>query len=328
MISFLAVAPLHQSKKKTMKSIIITGATSGIGFECAMQMARIAPNEQIILACRNTQAGNETIQKIKQKTRHQHLICLPLNLASLQSIRDFKEKFSKLPNPVITALINNAGLQNIGKTAFTQDGFEITFGTNHLGGFYLSLLLTPYMEKNGSITFTASDTHDPATKTGIEPPVYTSGNDLAFPEETLEKENIVGQRRYSTSKLCNVLSAYILHDKLAAMNIRVNAFDPGMVPGTGLARTYPPVLRFVWNNVMPVLTYFKPNTNCAQKSGKRLANLAFAKELKQLNGIYYSDGKVTQSSTDSYNKSYQAELWKSSIELIGIKQNETIIQLA
>lgn len=310
-----------------MKSIIITGATSGIGFECAMQMAKIAPNEQIILACRNIPAGNETIKKIKNKTNHQHLICLQLDLGSLQSIRDFKDKFAKLPNPVITSLINNAGLQNIGKTAYTTNGFETTFGTNHLGGFYLSLLLIPYIEQNGSITFTASDTHDPATKTGIEPPIYTSGKDLAFPKETTEKENIVGQRLYSTSKLCNVLSAYVLYEKLAEKKIRVNAFDPGMVPGTGLARTYPPVLRFVWNNVMPILTYFKSNTNCAKKSGKRLANLAFSKELKQLNGIYYSDGKVTKSSVDSYNKSYQAELWKSSIELTQLKQDETTIPL-
>jgi len=58
-----------------------------------------------------------------------------------------------------------------------------------------------------------------------------------------------------------------------------------------------------------------------------LANLAFSKELRQLNGIYYSDGKVTQSSADSYNKAYQAELWKSSIELTAIQQQDTTISL-
>ncbi|MEO8404807.1 MAG: hypothetical protein ABI480_09435 [Chitinophagaceae bacterium] len=82
------------------------------------------------------------------------------------------------------------------------------------------------MEKDSSITFTASDTHDPTTKTAIKPPVYTSGRELAFPKESSEKENIVGQRRYSTSKLCNILTTYILHEKLSDKNIRVNAFDP------------------------------------------------------------------------------------------------------
>jgi NAD(P)-dependent dehydrogenase (short-subunit alcohol dehydrogenase family) len=310
-----------------MKSIIITGANSGIGFECAMQMAKLAPNDQIILACRNVQAGNEAVQKIKQKTNHKNLTCLPLNLASLQSVRDFKTAFLKLPSPAISALVNNAGLQNIGKTAYTKDGFEITFGTNHLGGFYLTLLLLPYIEKNGSITFTASDTHDPATKTGIEPPEFTTGKELAFTKETLEKDNIVGQRRYSTSKLCNVLTTYVLHERLADKNIRVNAFDPGLTPGRGLAKSYPAPLRFVWNNIMPMMRYFRKNTNSPATSGCRLANLAFSKELRQLNGIYYSDGKVTKSSTDSYNNVYQAELWKSSIELTAIQQQDTTIPL-
>ncbi|HEX5167831.1 MAG TPA: SDR family NAD(P)-dependent oxidoreductase [Cyclobacteriaceae bacterium] len=310
-----------------MKSIIITGANSGIGFDCAMQMAKLAPGHQIILACRNAQAGNEAVHKIKKRTAHENLICLPLNLASLQSVRDFKAAFLKLPDPSITALVNNAGLQNVGKTAYTEDGFEITFGTNHLGGFYLTLLLLPCMEKNGRITFTASDTHDPATKTGIAPPLFTTGKELAFPRETSEKETVVGQRRYSTSKLCNVMTTYILSEKLADKNIRVNAFDPGLTPGTGLAKSHPAPLRFVWNNVMPVMRYFRKNSHSPASSGRRLANLAFGKELRQLNGIYFSDGEVIKSSADSYNKAYQAELWKSSIELTGIKQQDTTISL-
>ena len=311
-----------------MKSIIITGANSGIGFECAMQMAKIAPKEQIILACRNVRAGNEAVQRINQKTNHKNLICLHLDLASLQSIRDFKTTFSTLPDPTIAALLNNAGVQNIGKTAYTKDGFEITFGTNHLGGFYLTLLLLPYIEQSGSITFTASDTHDPMTKTTIEPPIFTTGKELAFPNETSEKENIVGQRRYSTSKLCNVMTAYILHEKLADKDIRVNAFDPGLTPGTGLAKSYPAPLRFVWNNIMPVMKYFRENTNSPAASGMRLANLAFGKELRHLSGIYYSNGKATKSSNDSYNKTYHVELWKSGVELTGIRQEETTISLA
>lgn len=311
-----------------MKSIIITGANSGIGFECAMQMAKLAPGYQIILACRNVQAGNNAIQKIKQKTNHKNIICLQLDLASLQSIRDFKTAFLKLESQAITALVNNAGIQNISKTAYTKDGFEITFGTNHLGGFYLTLILLPFIEKNGSITFTSSDTHDPATKTAIAPPSFTTGKELAFPKEISEKEKIVGQKRYSTSKLCNVLTAYTLHKKLLDQGIRVNAFDPGLTPGTGLAKTYPAPLRFAWKNIMPVMKYFRKNTNSPVTSGSRLANLAFSEELKDVNGIYYSDGKPTKSSVDSYNKAYQDELWKSSIELIGVEQEETTIPLS
>jgi NAD(P)-dependent dehydrogenase (short-subunit alcohol dehydrogenase family) len=300
-----------------MKSIIITGANSGIGYECALQLARLAPQEYIILACRNIKAGSLAAEQIKKETGHANLSCMELDLASLQSIRNFKTAFSKTRHNEISALINNAGLQNIGETSYTKDGFEITFGTNHLGGFYLTQLLSPYMASGASVTFTASDTHDPLTKTGIEPPVYTSGRELAFPEKTTEKTTTIGQRRYSTSKLCNVMTAYLYHQKLAPLGIRVNAFDPGMVPGTGLAKNYPAILRFVWNNIMPVLTHFKKNTNTAVLSGSRLADLAYSKKYADLNGIYFSDGKVTKSSTDSYNEKFQEDLWNSSLELIG-----------
>jgi len=113
-----------------MKSIIITGATGGIGFECALHLARIAPNEQIVIACRNQQAGSEVIQKITKQTAHKNIICLPLDLESLQSVRDFKVLFSKQPHNKIIALINNAGIQNTRATEYTKDGFETTFAVN------------------------------------------------------------------------------------------------------------------------------------------------------------------------------------------------------
>lgn len=90
--------------------------------------------------------------------------------------------------------------------------------------------------------------------------------------------------------------------------MRVNAFDPGMVPGTGLARTYSPVLRFVWNNVFPLLRFFMHNVNSAQNSGKRLADLAYLDEHKNVKGKYLEGTKEIQSSTDSYNADFQHQL--------------------
>jgi NAD(P)-dependent dehydrogenase (short-subunit alcohol dehydrogenase family) len=306
-----------------MKSIIITGANSGIGFECAMQMAKIAPNEQIILACRNVQAGNESIQKIKQKTNHKHLICLPLDLASLQSIRDFKTAFLKLPNPQISALVNNAGIQVVGETKYTKDGFESTFGTNHLGNFYLALLLLPFVDKNGSITFTASGTHDPKQKTGMPAPEFTTPELLAYPKDKDDKPIAIGQKRYTTSKLCNILTVYELQRRLANTNIRVNAFDPGLVPGTGLAKNYPPFLKFVSDYVFKILILFHPNVNTASNSGKRLADLAYSEKYKNAKGKYFEGVKEIKSSENSYKEAYQADLWNGSIELTRRNYNTT-----
>ncbi len=298
-----------------MDSIIITGATSGIGFECALQMAQIAKNEQIIVPARNIGAGKDIIEKIKTKTGYKNLKCLELDLASLESIRKFSESFAKEKNNTISILINNAGVQNIGETQYTANGFEQTFGINHLGSFALTMQLLPFMKNDSHITFTSSETHDPALKTPIEPPIYKSAQELAYPKETFEKPNIVGQRRYSTSKLCNIMTTYELQERLKHTNIRVNAYDPGLTPGTGLARTYTPVMRFLWKNVFPILTLIKSNIHTPAQAGKNLANLAYSEKYKDLKGIYFSDGKVVKTSVDSYSKVFQRDLWNGSLEL-------------
>lgn len=311
-----------------MESIIITGATSGIGYECAVQLARIAPDEQIIIACRNQQAGNDIIQAIRKKTGHHHITGLPLDLNSLASIRQFRDNFAGGKYGNISALINNAGVQNVGETTYTQDGFEETFGVNHLASFYLTLLLLPYLSDDARITFTASGTHDPAQKTGMPAPEFKAPQSLAYPEADDDKSLAVGQRRYTTSKLCNILTVYELQRRLANTNIRVNAFDPGLVPGTGLARNYPPVLKFISDYIFKLLILFHPNVNTAQNSGKRLADLAYSEHYKNARGKYFEGVKEIKSSADSYNKTFQSELWKASVELTGIKQQATSIPLA
>ncbi|MFC2185720.1 SDR family NAD(P)-dependent oxidoreductase [Fulvivirgaceae bacterium LMO-SS25] len=305
-----------------MDSIIITGATSGIGFECALRMARIARNEQIIIPARNIKTGKEVVEKIKDETGHINLKCLELDLSSLQSIRQFSQTLSEENRLSISILINNAGIQNISKTQYTTDGFEQTFGVNHLGAFALTMQLLPFMKKDCHIIFTSSETHDPALKKPIAPPVYTSAQELAFPKETSEKQTIIGQRRYSTSKLCNIMMTYELQERLKKTNIRVNAYDPGMTPGTGLAKTYPPVMRFLWKNVFPALTLLKSNINTPAQAGRNLANLAYSEKYKDLKGIYFSDGKVVKTSVDSYNKEFQKDLWKGSLRLTKTTFNE------
>ena len=82
-----------------------------------------------------------------------------------------------------------------------------------------------------------------------------------------------------------------------------------------LPTTNPAIVKFVWKNILPVLTLFKHNTNTPSKSGGRLASLAFSKEFSNLKGVYFSDGKVLKSSTDSYNRNFQTDLWNSSVKL-------------
>lgn len=307
-----------------MNTIIITGANRGIGYEAALQLIRLAPDEQIIIGSRSAKSGAEAVNSIARKTAHKHLKCMALDLASLSSIKSFALALAK-DKVCISALVNNAGGQNIGPTKFTEDGFEETFGINHLGPFYLTHLLLPLMSKESSITFTASGAHDPSQTSGLamEHPVYSTAQELAYPAATAESQKTVGERRYTTFKLCNVMTTYSLQRHLAGTSIRVNAFDPGMVPGTGLARTYPRVLRFVWKNVLPLMRVFMRNVNSAQKPGANLANLAVSKQYQGYNGKYFEGAKAIDSSKDSYNLEYQKNLWKTSLRLTGLQQEET-----
>lgn len=85
-----------------------------------------------------------------------------------------------------------------------------------------------------------------------------------------------------------------------------------------------PNIRFLWNNIMPVLTLLKKNVHTPSQAGKNLANLAYSKKYKDLKGIYFSDGKVVKTSIDSYNKDYQKELWNGSLKLINMEFTEIL----
>jgi len=92
-----------------------------------------------------------------------------------------------------------------------------------------------------------------------------------------------------------------------------------MMPGTGLAQSHPPVVRFLWHYVLPMLTLFRTNVNTTAKSGKRLASLAAGSE-GNATGKYFSDGHEAQSSEFSHDEAKALELWNSSAEMTQLPQ--------
>lgn len=307
-----------------MRTIIITGASSGTGYQCALHLAALARHEQIILACPDTRAGKSADAKITQQTGHTAIRVLHLDLASLQSIRSFCQQAAQQGIGPVSALVNHAGIQSVGPIQYTADGFEATFGINHLGPFCLTLLLLPWLAADARITFTASGAHDPAQKHPLAPPAYTGADGLAHPVETGERKIIAGQRRYTTSKLCNILTVYELQRQLWQTDIRVNAFEPGLVPGTGLVRDYPLAVRLLWMYIMPVLIPFQRNAHTARRSGRNLAHLAWSPAYSAYRGKYFEGKREIRSSEDSYNTDFQQDLWEGSLRLTGLSKAETI----
>ena len=165
----------------------------------------------------------------------------------------------------------------------------------------------------------SSGTHDPKQKTGMPEPRYVNADAVAH---DFEPGSRAGRRRYTTSKLCNVYCTYELARRLAAspnqrlQSISADAFDPGLMPATGLARTYPAPLRFISKNILPALALFMSNINSPATSG-RLALLASGEQGRTTGG-YFSNGHEVRSSDLSYDTSNALNLWNSSADMTGL----------
>src|SRR5262249_14156163 len=155
----------------------------------------------------------------------------------------------------------------------------------------------------------------PSKHTGMPDPVYTSAAELARPGSGGDDSD-AGRRRYTTSKLCNVLFAYELDRRLdrGAHGITVNAFDPGLIPGSGLARDYPPRQRFAWLFLLPALRVL-PAVRSPRTSGRHLATLVSGARFDGVTGHYFDGLKPTRSSRDSYDSAKAIDLWQTSQHL-------------
>ncbi len=321
-----------------MKTVIITGATSGLGFETAISLAK-RKEWHLVLAGRDPARNESAVKRIGRGRAKSRVEAMELDLASLQSVRDFAARVKARDDlPPIHALLNNAGLQFTSGDNKTADGMEATFQINHLGHFLLTNLLIDHLARPARIVFTSSGTHIPGEAPGIPVPRYVTAEMIAFPEKdpehVKEAKGAAGRRRYSTSKLCNVLNTYELHKRLEArgmgasagtMGISVNAFDPGLMPGTGLARDYPGFLQFLWRTVFPVLVLLPGNQNTPKRSGRRLARLVWDPAYDGVSAKYFSQGKPKPSSDESYDEEKWADLWDTSVRLSGLNGEEASV---
>ncbi|MED5814849.1 SDR family NAD(P)-dependent oxidoreductase [Mycolicibacterium sp. 050232] len=297
----------------TGKTAIITGANTGLGFECARALLVSDPGWHVVLAVRDSERGAEAAARLGGAGR---ATVGELDLASLRSVRDFADTVARLDVPPVTAVVCNAGLQLVTGAQTTVDGYEMTWGVNHLGHFALVQQLLDALTLPARIAVVSSGTHDPDRFTGMPAPQYDSAEDLLRPPtDGLTGEE--GRRRYTTSKLCNMLFSYELDRRLGhgGRGITVNAFDPGLMPGSGLARDYGSIQRLAWRLLMPALRML-PNVNSTRRSGTNLAALVADPALEGVTGAYFEGTRRIRSSRDSYDEAKAAELWQVSERLV------------
>ena len=126
------------------KNVIVTGANCGIGYETALELAK--RGARVILACRDETKAKQACDKIKEESKNDKVEVELLDLSKMKSIKAFSERIiAKLDK--LDVLINNAGLA-VSNFSKTEDGFETTFGVNHLGPYYLTRLLLDLIKKS------------------------------------------------------------------------------------------------------------------------------------------------------------------------------------
>jgi NAD(P)-dependent dehydrogenase (short-subunit alcohol dehydrogenase family) len=316
------------------KTVIVTGGNSGLGYQSARAILKERDGWHVVIAGRSLQRCEEAKRRLAHETGNPHVRAMVLDLASMAAVRQFASDFSAGNLPPLRAMVCNAGVQHVGPTQRTEDGFESTFGVNHLGHFLLANLMLGHLEAPGRIIFVSSGTHDPSQWSGMPAPLLRPARSLAAPddeEEALRKPGFVGRRRYTTSKLCNVLCAYEMDRRLRNGGtctpdrpISVNAFDPGAMPGTGLPRNYGLAARLAWNSVGTLLCWilrpFKANIHHPEESGQALARLVLDPALENVSGRYFEGLVETRSSAESYDEAKAAALWEQSAELVGLSQ--------
>jgi retinol dehydrogenase 12 len=195
------------------QTFLITGGNTGIGLATATDLAR--RGGRVYVACRSEAKGSHAVASIVAATGNANVSFLQLDLADLASVRACADAFLAMGQP-LHALINNAGVA--GQHGLTSDGFELTFGVNHLGHFALTTALLDRLAASGParVITVSSDAHFQAT--GID-----------FTALRRRTRGLTGLRAYAVSKLCNVLFTQELARRLDGRDVTAYALHPGVV---------------------------------------------------------------------------------------------------
>ncbi|MFO7764403.1 MAG: SDR family NAD(P)-dependent oxidoreductase [Wenzhouxiangellaceae bacterium] len=264
-----------------MATFIVTGGNRGLGFEIARHLAT-DPETHVVIAARSMKRGREAAQQIGSNVSVREL-----DLASSDSV----DRFTADWEGPIAGLVNNAGVQFHDATRRTEEGIEQTFAVNHLNALRLTLGLEKALE-GGRVMFIGSGTHNPdhptAAPFGFRGEQFESIANCAEGLGSADKIGQLGKDRYATTKFLNMVATVELARRYDPQQILFLCLDPGLMPGTDLARTVPAFLRFGWYYVLPVVARLLPDTSTPDLSGKAGATLLNADRSELTPGGIYT----------------------------------------
>lgn len=272
----------------TGKRCVVTGASSGIGRVTAEVLA--SRGAKVWLAVRDHLKAEPVLRGIVQAGGEAELV--PLDLSDLDSVRVCAQMVLERGEP-LHLLINNAGLA--GRKGLTRQGFELTFGVNHLGHFLLTELLLPKLleQPHSRVVNVASKAHYQAS--GID-----------FSELRRPGRGFGALHAYAVSKLANVIHAKGLAERYGARGLHAYSLHPGVVASE------------VWREVPQPFRWLMTRRMLSNHEGAQTTlYCATSPDVAEHNGRYYDDCREKQPSKAAEDGALGRELWEKSVEYVG-----------
>jgi len=266
------------------QTFLVTGANSGIGKETARDLA--GRGARVVLAGRSEERTRAAIDEIVGDTGNSNLDFIQLDLGDLASVRNAAKTFLD-SGEKLDVLINNAGMA--GTRGMTPSGFELAFGTNHVGTFLFTQLLLERLKESG-----------PARIVNVASTMHFQAKGIDWDAVRQPTKARTGLSEYSVSKLANVLHAQELARRLDGTGVTTYALHPGAV-ATDVYREVPALLRG------PMKLFMKSSTDGARTT----LYCATSPDAAQETGLYYDNSKVKTPSKLA-TPELAAELWERS----------------
>jgi NAD(P)-dependent dehydrogenase (short-subunit alcohol dehydrogenase family) len=277
------------------KTVLVTGATSGIGLEASVALAR--QGARVIMVGRNQAKTEAARADVASRSGSKEVSYLLADFASQASVRALADAVRSRADR-LDVLVNNAGGVNKARTV-TADGIETTFAVNHLGYFLLTNLLLDLVVKSA-----------PARVVTVASVGHRRGT-LDFEDLGFERGGYSIMRAYSRSKLANILFANELARRRAGSGVTSNSLHPGSVD-TNIWSGAP-----LW--AKPIIqVLLRPFFISAEKGGERIVQLAASPELEGVTGKYFEDGKVVDPAPLARDASLATRLWDVSARMVGL----------
>ena len=280
------------------RTVVVTGGNNGIGLETAVGLTRLGAH--VAITARSQAKGEAALADIKNRSESDDVELLLADFASLASTRRFAEKF-KTNHDRLDVLVNNAGGINTSRSE-TLDGFETTFGVNHLGYFLVTNLLLDLLKASA-----------PARVVSVSSGAHLRAKGMDFDDLNAE-QSYSGMGVYGRSKLANVLFTYELARRLEGSGVTTNCLHPGVVR-SGFGQNNGGLIALVFKSAYTLMTPFtKSNAQGAETS----IYLASSPEVEGVTGKYFVDSEETPSSPASHDEEAARRLWEISEQMTGL----------